>query len=179
MESKTVLIVSSIFGIFAAVLIVLTVIGKIKIELLTILLTLLTASYGYFFTLHLQKSNERDKEIADNIINSRKLKTEIYEQFMESLSNYILRNTTDETYKKYQLGRLKLCFYANDETVRALYSLYKSSVKSDIYKISDPVSRMLYAMRKEVNPSTNIEPEEHAGIDPFQWTGEIFSHKRE
>ncbi|MEI7563628.1 MAG: hypothetical protein WCJ39_08605 [bacterium] len=128
----------------------------IKIELTTIIISLLAVALGNIFY--------RQQVLLENSIRT---KTETYDKYIESLSNYIFRNSgEDEVFKNYQIGRFKLCLYASDETVKAFLSVVPESVK---YDVEDGVSKILYAIRKEVNPGTKIKNNEMAGIDPAQW----------
>lgn len=47
------------------------------------------------------------------------------------------------------------------------------------YNTNDPVSIILYAIRKEINPKSNITREEMACIDPSQYEMRIDRHKKQ
>ena len=45
------------------------------------------------------------------------------------------------------------------------------------YNVDDPVSIMLYAIRKEINPESKLTREEMMGIDPSQFEMSISRKK--
>lgn len=94
-------------------------------------------------------------------------KKEAYDKFLESLSNYIF-SSDGETIKQFQASRFRLSLYSSDETIREFLKALPSEAKGK-YNINDPVSIILYAIRKEINPKSNITREEMACIDPSQY----------
>lgn len=133
-------------------------------ELYAPLITIMMVGYGYVFSKH-------QIEVLDYL----QSKTQAYDKYLDSLFDYKYKDK-DENYRRYQTGRSKLCLYASDETIRVFKRIaLGSSIKEDQYNTDDPMSKIVYAIRKEINPKTTLKIDDMIGVDPSQWTMELSS----
>lgn len=103
-------------------------------------------------------------------------KKEAYDKFLESLSNYLFSGD-GEVIKQFQASRFRLSLYSNDDTIREFLKALPAAANGK-YNIDDPVSIMLYAIRKEINPKSTLTREEMACIDPSQFEMRISRGKK-
>lgn len=135
------------------------------IKVLAVIVTFITSIVTY---LSVQKAKKLEKSLE--------AKKEAYDKFLESLSNYIF-SSDGETIKQFQSSRFRLSLYSSDETIREFLKALPADAKGK-YNINDPVSIILYAIRKEINPKSNICREEMACIDPSQFEMKISREKK-
>jgi len=126
--------------------------------------------YGIIFTA-LYTYNKQRKSIR--LESQLKAKKEAYSAFLESLCNYMFENESDMM-KAYQLCRMRLVLYADDDTIKAFLKSHPEGME---YNIKDPISIILYSLRKDIEPSSRIKREEMAGIDPAQFEFKIMRKK--
>ena len=136
------------------------------IKVLALPVTIVTSILTY---LSVQKAKKLEKSLE--------AKKEAYDKFLESLSNYLF-SSDGETISQFQASRFRLSLYSSDETIREFLKAIPAGAEGK-YNINDPVSIILYAIRKEINPKSNITREEMAGIDPSQFEMRIDRHKKQ